>query len=441
MPVLRSPPDNTLAETLGNLGSTLAAGLNPMNQIRANNMASEIQQRNWELQQKQSMDAANKNAANVFYNSDIAQTLDPATREMTAAGLRNGTLSVNNYIDALTKTGSLKANQAAADMYRQTHLNLSPADRESNAAQILRGDKTAAELDAQEATTKLTTLKTDQTVSGVAAARTPAAKEAAALGQPETGVKLDAGDTVSNATIDPNSPDAKAQLDKLNAANLAAGYGRPPLGQALAPSLQPQADAETAARDAEVQRQKDVAGAITHGIPQTGNIFPGPLPGQPGNTIGAPYNPTPAPAPVISADGTVTPPAPAKDVFLPNTNAPATLPVPVERTLPGGRGTIVGETSAETTKRQAVDTETGGQIKEAISGGEAGVQMMALLDRLKVLADISPAPRGHGANPGGNRQLAGSARTTSSPPTGRAFSPKWRHCSTRRSRNCARTWG
>ena len=124
LPVLRQGPDNTLSEVLGNLGSSLAQNLNPMNQIRSQNMLSEIQQRNWEIQHAQSIDAANRNAANVFYNSDLP--FDPATKEMVAAGLRSGTLNVNNYIDALTKTGSLKANQTASTMYAAAHPDLPP---------------------------------------------------------------------------------------------------------------------------------------------------------------------------------------------------------------------------------------------------------------------------------------------------------------------------
>jgi hypothetical protein len=176
MPILRQEPDNTLSETLGNLGSSLTNAFNPLNMIRAGNLQSEIAQRNWELQHAQSIDAANRNAANVFYNSDLP--FDPATKEMIAAGLRSGTLNVNNYIDALTKTGSLKANQTAATMFAAQHPDWNPDELSSAQSQLLRGDKTADELEAQHSTTKLTGIKTEQTQAGVSAAQTPAAKEA-----------------------------------------------------------------------------------------------------------------------------------------------------------------------------------------------------------------------------------------------------------------------
>ena len=214
MPVLRQAPDNTLAETLGGLGNSLTNAFNPLNQIRAQNLQSEMQQRAWELQHAQSIDAANRNAANVFYNSDLP--FDPATKEMIAAGLRNGTLGVNNYIDALTKTGNLKQQQTASTMYAAAHPELPPEELASDQQQILQG-KSASELDAQRATTALTTLKTTQTQGGVASAQTPAAKEAAALGQPETSVQLDTANKlltappITGALSDPNT---QAQIDQ-----------------------------------------------------------------------------------------------------------------------------------------------------------------------------------------------------------------------------------
>ena len=49
MPFLRQEPDNSLAETLGNLGSSLGNALNPLNRIRAQDMAIQIQQRQQEV--------------------------------------------------------------------------------------------------------------------------------------------------------------------------------------------------------------------------------------------------------------------------------------------------------------------------------------------------------------------------------------------------------
>jgi len=174
MPVLRLEPDNSLAETLGGLGSALGQALNPMNQIRANDMLAQMQQRQWEIAHAKALDAANQNAANVFANSDLP--FDPATKAAIAAGLRNGTLNANNYIDALKATGGMKANQDAADMYRAAHSDLPPAELSSDVAELIAGRKTASELDAQRSTTKLTTAKTDAALgaqSAVTSAVTP----------------------------------------------------------------------------------------------------------------------------------------------------------------------------------------------------------------------------------------------------------------------------
>ena len=214
MPYLRMEPDNTLAQTLGSLGSNLQQAFDPMRQIQGQNLLSEMQERRWELQQKQQLDAANQNAANVFLNSDLP--FDPATKASVAAGLRSGTLSVNNYIDALTKTGSLKANQTAAQMYATTHQDLPPEELASDQAQILQG-KSSSELDAQRATTTLTANKTAQTLAETAAARTPGAKAAAANNQPDVAVQLDAADALSTKppiTGALSDPDVQRQIDQ-----------------------------------------------------------------------------------------------------------------------------------------------------------------------------------------------------------------------------------
>ena len=48
MPVLRMPQDNTLAETLGNLGQALSSNFDPLNRLRG----YDIQQQMWLRQQQ-----------------------------------------------------------------------------------------------------------------------------------------------------------------------------------------------------------------------------------------------------------------------------------------------------------------------------------------------------------------------------------------------------
>ena len=86
-------------------------------------------------------------------------------------------------------------------------------------------------------------------------------------------------------------PLTPAQTDQLQADREAAGYPRTPLGTAPTAEGQAAADAATAAREGETTRQKDLADAAVKGLPLTGNIFTGPLPGSPGNRLGEPYDP------------------------------------------------------------------------------------------------------------------------------------------------------
>ena len=360
MPVLRSPPDNTLSETLGNLGSSLTNAFNPLNTIRAQNLQSEIQQRNWEIQQKQSIDAANKNAANVFYNSDLP--FDPATKEMIAAGLRSGTLGVNNYIDALTKTGSLKANQTAAQMYAATHADLPPEELASDQAQILQG-KSSSEIDAQRATTKLTGIKTDQTAAGVAAAQTPAAKEAAALGQPLDATQLDAGNTLLNQppiTGALGDPDVQKQIDRTT---ILRGQAKIPVTTDMPVSsglAAPTAQAAVTKQNIIEQSKPRSPDLIVPAVPPTDVLTGQPVPqAQPAPPADGSTPPTPAPPPV----GVVSQTRQGPDV-------------PATQATEGGK-TTAHEVAAGDVK----------VLDQAISESGAAQSMKSKLSQLKDLAD------------------------------------------------------
>ena len=102
MPVLRMPTDNTLGDTLGNLGSSLAQALNPMNQIRAQDMLAQMRQREWEIRQKQMLDAANANAAAVYRNAN-PHNLSPADLEVAVAQIRNGQYNASQTISKRLK--------------------------------------------------------------------------------------------------------------------------------------------------------------------------------------------------------------------------------------------------------------------------------------------------------------------------------------------------
>jgi hypothetical protein len=62
MPFLRQEPDNTLAETLGNLGSSLGNALNPMNQLRAYDIQQQMWLRRQQVEQLQRENVAKQAA-------------------------------------------------------------------------------------------------------------------------------------------------------------------------------------------------------------------------------------------------------------------------------------------------------------------------------------------------------------------------------------------
>ena len=348
MPVLRQAPDNTLSETLGNLGSSLTNAFNPLNTIRAQNLQSEIQQRNWEIQQKQSIDAANKNAANVFYNSDLP--FDPATKEMIAAGLRSGTLNVNNYIDALKATGSLKANQTASTMYAAAHADLPPEELASDQAELLAGRKTASELDAQRATTTLTTAKTGAALG---------AQKAAVTAASAPGMDAEAAPLAGSlALTDPGAVEKNIiapQRARVGATTMPADTSQ--FSPVVTETTQRQLEAgQTPTLPAQIKSQ---AIATETGQKIAGNIF-GPHPAdQPvtGGTVDASGNVTIAPP--VSSGG---PPAPA--------------PAPVSGTVavtpaPADVSSIAKSKSTNVAAEEGTKFRLGSVLKDVDSGTKA----------------------------------------------------------------------
>ena len=194
------PADTSLGDTLGNLGRSLAEGFNPLNQIRAQDMLAQMRQREWEIRQKQMLDAANANAAIVYRNAN-PHNLSPADLEVAVAQIRNGQYNASQTIEALKAAGGYQAAQAAAGLVDAQHPEWSPAQRASAKQQIIAG-KSLSEVEQSYATAANETNKATATIAGTNAATTPAAKEAAAIGQPETATKLDTQEQTSHRAAD-----------------------------------------------------------------------------------------------------------------------------------------------------------------------------------------------------------------------------------------------
>ena len=211
-------PDNTLAQTLGGLGANLQQAFDPMRQIQAGNILSEVQQRQWELQQKQRIDAANQNAAEVYGNAN-PHGQSPADLEVSKAQIRSGNFNLAPTIDALVAAGNLQARQKASALYASTHSDLPPADLASAQADLVSGRKNASEIDSDRANAKSTINKTQSVIDETNAAVTPAAKAAAASGQPEVATQLDAADTLFHKppiTGPLEDPKVQANIDQTN---------------------------------------------------------------------------------------------------------------------------------------------------------------------------------------------------------------------------------
>ena len=287
MPVLRMPADTSLGDTLGQLGSNLTQAFNPMNQIRAQDMMAQMQQRQWEIQQQQRIDAANQNAASVYRNANPYGE-DPASLEVSANAIASGHGDLTKAIDGVKAIGGWKANQTAGDLYAAAHANDLPPDQlASDVAQIRSGTKTASELASQRATAVLDTNKAVNTVGATNAATTPNAKEAAAIGQPETATKLDTQGQLLTAPIITGSlddPNVQAQIDKRRTQQAIAGV-TPPAGQPVSSGLAaPTAVADITGKTIVAQAAPRAPGQIVPVVPPTDVLTGQPVTVAPGAT-------------------------------------------------------------------------------------------------------------------------------------------------------------
>jgi hypothetical protein len=235
VPVLSMPADTTLGDTLSNLGTTLSTALNPMNQIRARDIAAQVQQRQWEVQRQQQLDAANANAATVYHNAN-PHNLSPADLEVATSQIRNGQFNPEQTINALKAAGGFAASQAAANMVDAAHPDWSEGQRASAKAQILAG-KSLSDVESGYATAASDTNKAVSIINATKAAQGAAtgpqsalAGEAAAIGQPVDANKLVAQSELSTAPIitgDLTDPKVQSQIDQRRALQGVAGVPTP----------------------------------------------------------------------------------------------------------------------------------------------------------------------------------------------------------------------
>jgi hypothetical protein len=113
MPVLRMPGDDTLGSTLGSMADAWGQAYDPLARARAAQMGQTIQMSRFELGQKQSIDAMNANAAQVYLNANPLGE-DDASLAATAAAIRSGSYNPEQWVNATTGLAKLNANRKAA---------------------------------------------------------------------------------------------------------------------------------------------------------------------------------------------------------------------------------------------------------------------------------------------------------------------------------------
>ena len=385
MPVLRMPADNTLGDTLGQLGANLTQAFNPLNQIRAQDMLAQMRQRQWEIQRQQQLDAANANAAIVYRNAN-PHNLSPADLEVAVSQIRNGQYNASQTIEALKAAGGYQAAQAAAGLVDAQHPEWSPAQRSSAKAQILAG-KSLSEVEQSYATAASETNKATATIAGTNAAQTPAAKEAAAIGQPETATKLDTQERLRTAppiTGPLTSPETQQAIDTRTIERGVAGVpvtADAPVSIAEGPAI----------RGANAGVTTTATNTADNATKPRGNLYP--PPGGFGSGPSQPAQPAQPPAP--SSNGPTppaqsSPPAPATVTTqtVSNPSAPYAVPTPVSRTLPDG-SVLMGPTDTEKTANDATNKARADTLNQAVDEGSTAARMQVKLGQLRDLETIA----------------------------------------------------
>jgi hypothetical protein len=331
--------------------------------VRSQNLMSEMQQRAWEIQHQQTLDAANRNAADVYERTNPYNE-DPASLAVSAAKIRNGQGDLNASITALKAAGGLKANQAAADMYKAAHPGLPAEELASDVAQLIRGDKTASELDAERATTQLTVAKT-----GGALAASDAAKAAASMPGADPEAAALAGST---ALTDPTAAEKLIAAQRARIGGVAMPADTSQFSPLVTVENQRQLEAgQTPTLPAQIQPQKIATSA---GLDIAKNVF-GPHPAdQPitGGTVDASGNVTIAP-PVKPGQPPAAPPPPAPGVV-------SVTPAPADV------GSVASTESQKTSAHEMAASDVK-VLDQAVSESGAAQLMVNKLEQLKDLAE------------------------------------------------------
>ena len=369
IPVLRMPTDTTLGDTLGNLGASLSNALNPMNMIRGQDLLAQMQQRQWEIQHQQTLDAANANAATVYARANPLGLSD-ADLAATVAQIRSGQYDPSRWAEGVTAIGKYRANQTASDAVSADPdvSTYTPAEQSSVKA-LVPGGTSLADAKSQIANERLTAGKTSAVLGGADAAATAAA---------QPGAPAELGPLARSAAFtDPKTAEALAATGRV------FGYGN--LGSGgnanmfTDPALSADANALTVNRAIAGIPVPQGQGPTVALTPQVKAVDTG---AAIGTTQAAPRAPGQVVAPTTfdATTGAVTPAAPA----------PGAPPAPGQVTVqPVGPNTAAtaATTSAETSAKAATDYASA-QLQDGISDGLAARKVMSDVNQLRRLSSL-----------------------------------------------------
>jgi hypothetical protein len=378
MPVLRMPGDDTLGSTLGSMADAWGQAYDPMARARAMQMGQQMQLSRFELGQKQSIDAMNANAAQVYLNAN-PNNEDAASLAATAAAIRSGTYNAEQHANALIGLAKLNANKTAAGAIQPGSPEFSgytDADIKSAQAQVL-GGASLPTFRTQQAGATLDTAKTNQALTAANASTTPptpgtattpgadpAADAIIKLGilSGQTAPDLLRAKAMEGITTGPMSTDPTNLNNRSNLITVATGQP-PSLQTPLVPAQAP----------AIVQRNT-VADAIKEAAIRATT------PGRPGDVY-RPFGQTPAGGFQVGGKIIVAGPGETVGDTVPQApNATAASDQPPVATTDAQGNTIISPSIAGQTKLSEMQAEQYGKdLTEARDGGESADKLIPIL--------------------------------------------------------------
>ena len=356
IPYLRQEPDNSLAETLGNLGSSLGNALNPMNQLRAYDIQQQMFLRRQQLEQMQRENNAKQAAINTY-----SRLVPPDKLPIISNMILQGAPQDQVMRQAAMLSGQLiDKTDPASIQHNIRFIEESTGQKWTDPYPPYAGETTGAYIRQKQA-------EQAGAVSGQQALGT------------KTGEQAATGALIAGA-IDDTTPEAT----KNNTAIVEKITGKP-WDQPYAPPITPKTIA--AFNDWKVQNAGATAEAAAGGTQRGENQFkPRDLSKPQLNPPSGGFQDTAAPTPVAGSNLPVsTPPAPA--VTVPNSAAPFAPPVTVSRGTPVG--TITGSLPSETATNDATNKARADALTQAMDAGAAATTMKVKLNQLQGLEEYA----------------------------------------------------